>query len=78
MNIKTIITNPGTPEETRFTLRQLGDQSWSLTGPAGSDADQLNWPTDEQCSKAAGVSLVLVDAGDDPVRPEAILHARPR
>jgi hypothetical protein len=65
-----------------FNLRPLCDPEdarepearWSLTGPYGADADELEWPTDEQCSEAAGVRLETFDAGDDPHRPEAIMR----
>lgn len=50
------------------------DARWSLTGPYDADADALEWPTEEQCSAAAGVKLETFDAGDDPHHPEAIMR----
>lgn len=70
-----IIMNQGTEFETEFELVELSEgESWSLSGPEGSNAEELAWPCDEECSRVAGVRLKTFDAGDHPTRPEAILH----
>ena len=70
-----ITMNKGTEFETEFDLVELSEgESWSLSGPEGSDAEELDWPSDEECSRVAGVRLEMFDAGDHPTCPEAILH----
>ena len=69
-----ISPNQGTEFETQFDLEELGEWSWSLRAPEGVEADEVDWPTAEQCSAAAGVALDFFDAGDDPTRAEAILR----
>lgn len=74
MNAYKITTRPGTEYETIFDLVQLGEDRYSLLAPDGVDGEEVTWPTDEQCSSAAGVRLEFLDAGDHPGRCEAILR----
>ena len=70
---KQVIVNEGTEFESVFDLIELSEESWSLLAPEGVDGDEIDWPTDEQCSEAAGVTLQMHDAGDHPTRCEAIM-----
>lgn len=69
-----IITNPGTQFATTFSLTALSDDRYSLLAPEGVEADACDWPTDAQCSAAAGIAMEMFDAGDHPTRAEAILR----
>ena len=69
-----IFTNQGTEFQTEFDLEALGDNRWSLLAPENMDAEQIDWPTAQQCSVAASVALDYFDAGDHPTRAEAILR----
>ena len=69
-----ILTNKGTEYETVFDLEELGEDSYSLLAPYGVESDEIDWPTDAQCSEVAGVTLRFFDAGDHPNRAEAILR----
>ena len=69
-----VFTNQGTEFQTEFDLEDVGEKRWSLLAPENVDAEQIDWPTPEQCSTAAGVALDYFDAGDHPNRAEAILR----
>jgi hypothetical protein len=64
----------GTEHETVFNLVALSEDRYSLLAPEGAAAEEVDWPTDEQCSAVAGVQLEVIDAGDHPKRAEAILR----
>lgn len=51
-----------------FDLSPMGPGWFILLAPFGADDDLRgpeDWPTDEQCSEAAGVRLASTDGGAD-------------
>lgn len=69
-----LFMHQGSEFETRFELHQLGDDRWSVLAITDADAGEIDWPSDEQCSRAAGVQLEFIDAGDHPQYAEAIMR----
>ena len=58
-----------------WDLEQISDDKWALLAPEDTDddGDEIEWPTDEQYSKALGISVMFWDAGDHPSRSSAIM-----
>jgi len=61
--------------DTEFELVDLGSDygAYSLLGPEGADAEQLDWPDAAQVCATLGWKRCKFEAGDHPTRPEAIV-----
>ena len=65
-----------------FKLIPLGEPKgneviYSLLAPAGIDSEEVDWPSDYYIEQMVRGKIVHEDAGDDPLRAEAIIRLRP-